>query len=69
MNIDHLRDFLSVVETLGLTVAAQQRNTTQSNLSKRLRSLEDYLGRTLIDRRIRPTSPAIDCVYAHMNRL
>ncbi|SFW99753.1 DNA-binding transcriptional regulator, LysR family [Paracoccus pantotrophus] len=59
MNIDHLRDFLCVVETLNLTLAAERRNTTQSNLSKRLRSLEDYLGRPLIDRRIRPVSLTI----------
>jgi len=56
MNIDHLRDFLCVADTLNLTLAAEQRNTTQSNLSKRLRSLEEYLGRILINRRVRPVS-------------
>lgn len=56
MNIDHLRDFLCVAETLNLTLAAERRNTTQSNLSKRLRLLEDYLGRILINRRVRPVS-------------
>lgn len=56
MNIELLRDFLCVAETLNLTLAADQRNTTQSNLSKRLRGLEEYLGRTLIDRRSRPLS-------------
>lgn len=54
MNIDHLRDFLCVAETLNLTQAADRRNTTQSNLSKRLRGLEDYLGQALIDRGSRP---------------
>lgn len=54
MNIEQLRDFLCVAETLNLTLAADRRNTTQSNLSKRLRALESYLGRTLIDRRSRP---------------
>ncbi len=54
MNIDQLRDFLCVAETLNLTLAADRRNTTQSNLSKRLRSLEEYVGRVLIDRRSRP---------------
>lgn len=39
MNIEHLRDFLCVAETLNLTLAAEQRNTTQPNLSKRLRAL------------------------------
>lgn len=56
MNIDQLRDFLCVAETLNLTLAAEQRNTSQSNLSKRLRALEEYLGRVLIDRRARPIS-------------
>lgn len=56
MNIDHLRDFLCVAETLNLTLAAEQRNTTQSNLSKRLRALEEFLGRILINRRVRPVS-------------
>lgn len=54
MNIEQLRDFLCVAETLNLTLAADRRNTTQSNLSKRLRGLEEYVGRTLIDRRGRP---------------
>lgn len=54
MNIDHLRDFLCVAETLNLTHAADRRSTTQSNLSKRLRRLEDYVGRALIDRGSRP---------------
>lgn len=54
MNIDQLRDFLCVAESLNLTLAAERRNTTQSNLSKRLRKLEDFLGRTLVDRRSRP---------------
>lgn len=54
MNIEQLRDFLCVAETLNLTLAADRRNTTQSNLSKRLRGLEEYLGRTLINRRSRP---------------
>lgn len=56
MNIEQLRDFLCVADTLNLTMAADQRNTTQSNLSKRLRGLEEYLGRTLVDRRSRPLS-------------
>jgi DNA-binding transcriptional LysR family regulator len=54
MNIDHLRKFLCVAETLNFTHAADRRNTTQSNLGKRLRGLEDYLGRALIDRGNRP---------------
>lgn len=56
MNIEHLRDFMRVAETLNLTLAAAQRNTTQSNLSKRLRMLEDYLGQSLVNRGTRPIS-------------
>lgn len=56
MNIEHLRDFLCVAETRNMTLAADRRNTTQSNLSKRLRTLEGYLGRILIDRSRRPVS-------------
>jgi DNA-binding transcriptional LysR family regulator len=54
MNIELLRDFLCVSESMSLTRAAELRNTTQSNLSKRLRALEMWLGRDLIDRRGRP---------------
>ncbi len=54
MNTDLLRDFLRCAETSSLTRAAVLRNTTQSNISKRLRALENYLGQTLIDRSDRP---------------
>ena len=56
MNIEQLRDFVCIAETLNLTSAAERRNTTQSNLSKRLRALEEYLGRVLINRSSRPVS-------------
>ncbi|MCB8840154.1 LysR family transcriptional regulator [Aurantimonas sp. VKM B-3413] len=54
MNIEHLRDFLCVCETMNMTAAAARRHTTQSNLSKRLRSLETSIGQDLIDRTSRP---------------
>lgn len=54
MNIELLRDFLCVSESMNMTRAAELRSTTQSNLSKRLRALEAWLGRDLIDRRGRP---------------
>tara|TARA_Y100000815_G_scaffold239044_1_gene233681 strand:- start:395 stop:511 length:117 start_codon:yes stop_codon:yes gene_type:complete len=38
MNLDLLRDFLCCAETSSLTRAADLRNTTQSNISKRLRA-------------------------------
>lgn len=54
MNIELLHDFLCVSQTMNLTVSANNRHTTQSNLSKRIRNLEIWLGRDLIDRRSRP---------------
>lgn len=54
MNIEILHDFLSIAETVSLTQSAEARHTTQSNLSKRIRQLELWLGRDLIDRRSRP---------------
>ncbi|WP_298975846.1 LysR family transcriptional regulator [uncultured Roseobacter sp.] len=54
MNIDLLRDFLFCAKTLSLTRTAELRNTSQSNISKRLRLLEHYLGQDLIDRNDRP---------------
>ena len=54
MNIEILHDFLSIAETMSLTQSADARRTTQSNLSKRIRQLELWLGRDLIDRRSRP---------------
>ncbi|PRD43130.1 hypothetical protein C5748_13060 [Phyllobacterium phragmitis] len=54
MNIDLLRDFICLAETLSLTLAAEIRHTTQSNISKRLRRLEESLGKALVDRRSRP---------------
>jgi LysR family transcriptional regulator, hypochlorite-specific transcription factor HypT len=56
MKIDILHDFLSIATTQSLTQSAEERSTTQSNLSKRVRQLEIWLGRDLIDRRSRPLS-------------
>lgn len=54
MNLEIIQDFLSIAETMSLTQSAEARGTTQSNLSKRIRQLETWLGRDLIDRRSRP---------------
>lgn len=54
MNFELLHDFLGVSDTMNLTLSAEERNTTQSNLSKRIRQLETWLGRDLIDRHSRP---------------
>ncbi len=60
MNIEYLRDFLCIAETANLTTAAELRHTSQSNLSKRIRSLETWLGRELIDRSNRPLTLTAD---------
>lgn len=54
MNIGLLHDFLCVSDTMNFSLSAEARHTTQSNLSKRIRQLELWLGCDLIDRRGRP---------------
>ncbi|TWB46201.1 LysR family transcriptional regulator [Rhizobium sp. ERR 922] len=56
MNIDIISDFLNFAESLSFTRTAADRETTQSNLSKRLRQLEIWLASDLIDRRSRPVA-------------
>ena len=50
MNVDWLDDFLALVEAGGFARAAEQRAITQPTFSRRIRSLEDWTGVTLIDR-------------------
>ena len=64
MNIEILHDFLSIAETMNLTQSAEARRTTQSNLSKRIRQLELWLGRDLIDRRSRPLALGGNTIWA-----
>ena len=51
MNVEWLDDFLALVQAGGFARAAEQRATTQPTFSRRIRSLEDWAGVTLIDRR------------------
>ena len=48
MNIDQIKTFLAVVDYGNISSAAENLFITQSNVSKRLRSLEDELGVELI---------------------
>jgi len=50
MDIEWLEDFLVLSDLSSFTRAAQARNVTQSAFSRRIRSLEDWIGISLIDR-------------------
>lgn len=55
MEMKWLEDFLSVAETGSFTRSAQARYLTQPALSRRIRSLEQWAGASLIDRSSYPT--------------
>ena len=50
MDIEWLEDFLVLSDMSSFTRAAQARNVTQSAFSRRIRSLEDWIGIALVDR-------------------
>lgn len=50
MNLSELRTFLSIVETGSLVRASEALNVTQSTVTARLKTLEDTVGQTLINR-------------------
>ena len=50
MNITSLQTFLAIVDTGSLVRASEQMNVTQSTVTARLRTLEDALGQTLLNR-------------------
>lgn len=50
MNLQELRTFLTIVETGSLVRASEALNVTQSTVTARLKTLEDGLGQTLINR-------------------
>jgi len=54
MHIDQLKDFVTFSETRNFTKTAERRNTTQPNVSKRIRALEHWIGISLLDREQRP---------------
>lgn len=55
MNVRWLQDFLAVAETGNFTRAAAMRNTSQAAFSRRVQSLEAWVGAPLIDRSFFPT--------------
>ena len=50
MDIKWLEDFLSLAQTRNFSRAAEDRNVTQSALSRRIKSLEAWVGADLVDR-------------------
>lgn len=56
MDFKWLEDFISVANTRNFSKSAHQRNVTQPTFSRRIRSLEDWLGTTLIDRSVYPAT-------------
>lgn len=50
MDIKWIDDFLSLAQTRNFSRSADERNVTQSALSRRIRSLEEWLGADLVDR-------------------
>ncbi len=54
MDIKWLEDFLSLVQTRNFSRAADDRHVTQSALSRRIRSLEAWVGADLVDRSTYP---------------
>jgi DNA-binding transcriptional LysR family regulator len=56
MELKWVEDFLSLAETLSFSRAAQARNVTQPAFSRRIRSLEEWLGTDLVDRSSYPIS-------------
>ncbi|MFO1105988.1 MAG: LysR substrate-binding domain-containing protein [Amaricoccus sp.] len=56
MELKWLEDFLSLAETHSFSRAAEARGVTQPAFSRRIRSLEVWLGTVLLDRSTYPTS-------------
>ncbi|UIK08846.1 LysR family transcriptional regulator [Neorhizobium galegae] len=54
MELKWLEDFVSLARFMNFTLAAHDRNITQSALSRRIRQLEQWVGLPLIDRSTYP---------------
>lgn len=67
MDIRWLQDFLSLAEAGNFTAAAESRHSSQPAFSRRIQSLEAWLGAELIDRSRYPTvlTPAGERFRAH----
>jgi len=56
MEMKWLEDFLSLVDTRNFTRSAELRFTTQPAFSRRIKSLEEWMGTTLLNRSSQPIS-------------
>lgn len=56
MELGWLEDFINLANTGSFSKAAENRNISQSAFSRRIHSLEDWLGSTLVDRHTHPVS-------------
>ncbi|MES2948575.1 MAG: LysR family transcriptional regulator [Pseudomonadota bacterium] len=54
MDVKWLDDFLALVDCRSFTHAAQRRHTSQSGLSRRIQSLEQWAGASLVNREANP---------------
>lgn len=50
MDLEWLEDFLALIECGSFSRAAEKREISQPNLSRRIRALEDWVGAVLVDR-------------------
>src|SRR5260370_1978540 len=59
MNLIDLEAFVSVVDHGSIVAAAAALHLTQSAVTRRVQSLEDMLGASLLDRQTRPLQPTL----------
>src|SRR5258707_7931000 len=59
MNLIDLEAFVSVVDRGSIVAAAATLHITQSAVTRRVQSLEDMLGVSLLDRQTRPLQPTL----------
>jgi LysR family nitrogen assimilation transcriptional regulator len=67
MDVKDLRYFVAVYEARSFSRATNELDTVQSNVSLRIRNLEDFLGGPLFERRYREVAPTErgDKLYTH----
>jgi general secretion pathway protein G len=71
LDVKDLRYFIAVYETRGFLRASESLGTVQSNVSTRIKSLEDRLGARLFDRGYRSVLPTVtaDRLYGRAKEL